>query len=821
MSLKTLHSPDSKLRQIGEVKARLLPLTFPETVLERLIEALPRKQIDAKLVPIDDVTVQDANTGLYKSTSGTPRFSLEINPAHPGAGWYYLEAALSRNNGSRNAYFRVKFSDSNQEDLIIPVPTNLRGTIREVIYLPHDIASIYWVPTEASGFFSQSPLLLHKVTATESYLRRIHRVIFDFWKFGTRLPDQTTFLGVATRPRNLRSAYEKTAKLRIRRHDSSDYSEFLARNEMLTVSDISKIRAGIGSLPFRPLISILMVVTSEEQAHFERTIHSIRSQLYEHWELCLTVLPKEAGALRATIDEYRMSDQRITVRWCAGADTHVTALNDALGRARGEFVAVVKQADVLHLHALYHVVIEHIRYPSADLIYSDEDHVNKREERFNPVFKPDWNFDLLLSQNFISNLAVYRRARVIELDGFREEFASAEELDMLLRFIGKTDTSNIRHIPRILYSRFGQSSDPSALCPDSENGDSAAAVQAISAATVNDKLRAAHEAGKRSLLALLAPSVAGVEDGPAPCLYRIKHRLPSAVPLVSIIIPTRDNVEVLRTCVVSVLEKTRYENFEILIVDNQSGKIETHRYFDEVRQNPRVRVVGYDKPFNYSAINNHAVNFARGEVLVLLNNDIEVIEPEWLTEMVSHALRPETGVVGAKLLYPDGIVQHAGVVLGIGGVAGHVQKYIAADAHGYCYRASLTQNLSAVTAACLAVRKSVYLEVGGLNEPNLAVAFNDIDLSLKVCEKGYRNVFTPYALLYHHESLSRGRDDDPVKQAIFLREFEYMKRIWGDKLARDPAYNVNLSLECENVVFGNSRIKSPHHGYPLKAHIGA
>ena len=239
------------------------------------------------------------------------------------------------------------------------------------------------------------------------------------------------------------------------------------------------------------------------------------------------------------------------------------------------------------------------------------------------------------------------------------------------------------------------------------------------------------------------------------------------------------------------------------VVDNRSTDLATHRYFREIEQDSRIRVIPYDLPFNYSAINNFAAESARGDILGLLNNDLEVISPEWLSEMVSHAIRPEIGAVGAKLLYPDGMVQHAGVVLGIGGVAGHVNRYLAGDDSGYCHRASVTQNLSAVTGACLVVRRALYSEVGGLNETHLAVAFNDIDFCLKLRDAGYRNLYTPHALLTHHESMTRGRDDTDEKNRIFQQEYAYMQNTWKDKLRDDPAYNVNLTLEFENFSFRN------------------
>jgi GT2 family glycosyltransferase len=275
--------------------------------------------------------------------------------------------------------------------------------------------------------------------------------------------------------------------------------------------------------------------------------------------------------------------------------------------------------------------------------------------------------------------------------------------------------------------------------------------------------------------------------------------VPDPAPLVSLIVPTRDRVEILRPCVDAVLERTDYENYELLILDNQSRCPDTLAYLSEVAaRDSRVRILSWNRPFNYSAINNYGVGRARGDILCLLNNDVEPINAGWLREMVSHACRSEIGCVGAKLYYPDDRIQHAGVILGIGGVAGHSHKYHRRDSEGYFSRLTLVQNLSAVTGACLVVRKTVYQQVQGLNEQDLPVAFNDVDLCLKVREAGFRNVWTPYAELYHHESVSRGHDDTPAKKARANREADYMRSRWGDLLIADPAYNPNLTLVYED-----------------------
>jgi GT2 family glycosyltransferase len=408
--------------------------------------------------------------------------------------------------------------------------------------------------------------------------------------------------------------------------------------------------------------------------------------------------------------------------------------------------------------------------PDCALVYSDDDELDHSGQRTAPRFKPDWNPDLLSSSHYLGQVSLYRRDRLLEIGGYRPGFAGAEDYDLCLRYTNNLPGSAIRHVPQI-------------TCHCRPKGETVAGTTA-------------HDSGKRALEDFFAGRGVFVEDGPAPQHYRIRHPLPDPLPLVSIIIPTRDQGNILAACIDSIVRKTTYSNWEILIVDNQTTEPSALAYLETVQLDPRIRVLRYDKPFNYAAINNTAAMQARGEVLALLNNDVEVITSDWLEEMVGHALRPGIGAVGAKLLYANNTVQHAGVILGLGGIAGHGHKYLSADAPGYCHRAVVAQNLSAVTGACLVVRTSIFTEVGGLDE-YFAVAFNDIDFCLRLLERGYRNVFTPYAKLYHHESLSRGQDNSPAKHAVFVRESSLMQQRWKDILAQDRAYNPNLSTDFE------------------------
>jgi GT2 family glycosyltransferase len=412
------------------------------------------------------------------------------------------------------------------------------------------------------------------------------------------------------------------------------------------------------------------------------------------------------------------------------------------------------------------------------LIYSDEDKLSEDGHYYDPYFKPDWNPDLFLSQNYLNHFSVYRKAAVLAVGGFREGFEGSQDYDLALRVTGRATADQIRHIPRILY-HWRAIATSTASCGTAKPYTVEAARRALAEHLVRT--------GHPDAVALPAPGCIG--------MWRIRYGLPETPPRVSIIIPTRNGYALLHTCVESLLNLTSYPDYELLIVDNGSDDPETLDYLASLEQRENIRVIRDDRPFNYAALNNLAARQASGTVLALLNNDTEVIQGDWLREMVSHALRPEIGAVGARLWYPDDRLQHGGCILGVGGVANHAFLGLPRSQVGYFGRSALIQNYSAVTAACLVIRKEVYDAVQGLDETHLAVAFNDVDFCLRVREAGYRNLWTPYAELYHHESASRGQDMTGEKRARFVREVEYMMQRWGDILEHDPAYNPNLSLE--------------------------
>jgi GT2 family glycosyltransferase len=528
----------------------------------------------------------------------------------------------------------------------------------------------------------------------------------------------------------------------------------------------------------QPLISVLMPTYDTDERWLRACLDSVLQQSYSHWELCIADDASSREHVHRVLEEYAARDKRIKVHFRKHNGHISQASNSALELAKGEYVALLDHDDELHPQALYEVAKAINNHPQWKLIYSDEDKIDSDGCRYEPYFKPDWNYDLLLSQNCVSHLGVYETSLVREVGGFRQGYEGSQDWDLALRCIERLESGQIGHIPRVLYHW--------------------RATPGSTARAVGEKSYAL-AAGQRAVEAHLErigaakARVSFIERTPGNFCGRIQYALPDPPPAVSLIIPTRDRVHLLEMCVSSILEKTRYSNYEIIIVDNESQEPETLAYFGKVGQLPNVRVLSFHEPFNYSRINNFAVSRSQAQVVGLVNNDIEVISSGWLEEMVSHAMRPGVGAVGAMLYYPDNTVQHAGVITGFGGVAGHLFPRYPRGAPGYFNRMALVQNLSVVTAACLIVRREIYEEVRGLDEA-LAVAFNDVDFCLRVREAGYRNVWTPHAELYHHESASRGLEDTPAKQARFQREVEYMRARWGESLVDDPAYNPNLCL---------------------------
>lgn len=553
---------------------------------------------------------------------------------------------------------------------------------------------------------------------------------------------------------------------------TTSYKRWIQQHERSMDADTSAHQLAL--LKNKPIISVIMPVYDPPIQWLHEAVESVRGQHYSHWELCIADDASPNPEVARLLRHYADQDERIKVM-VRERNGHISvASNTALDLASGDYVALLDHDDLLAPNALLEVALALQDHPEARLLYSDEDKIDAQGQRHSPHFKSGWNPELFLSQNYISHLGVFHRSLLHEVGGFRAGYEGAQDYDLALRCILHIHPSQIVHIPRVLYHW--------RTLPGST-------------ALASAEKPYAQRAGERALTDYLQQS--GMPNRVV-CLpngyYRI---LPPALPeppLVSLIIPTRNAHLLVKQCISSILEKTTYPRYEILLVDNGSDDPEALSYFAQLEKNPRIRVLRDDSPFNYSALNNRAARQAQGELIGLINNDIEVISSDWLDEMVSLALRKGVGAVGARLWYPDGTLQHGGIIIGQGGVAGHSHWKLRKEDGGYFGRAQLTQAASAVTAACLLVRTSSYWQVGGLEEAHLTVAFNDVDFCLKLHTAGYRNVWTPFAELFHHESATRGHEDTPQKKARFASEVAYMKQRWGDLLERDPYYNPNLSL---------------------------
>lgn len=557
------------------------------------------------------------------------------------------------------------------------------------------------------------------------------------------------------------------------------YDEWIRRYDTLTDGARAQIKQIIENLASKPIISVVMPVYNPKPEWLQEAIESVRSQLYPHWELCMADDASDDPRISEILNRYASNDSRIKVYFRKNNGHISVASNSALMMATGKYVALMDHDDRLHPLALYFVAKSILDHPQAEIIYSDEDKIEESNStaRYDPYFKCDFNYDLFLSQNMISHLGCYRRERIEQIGGFREAFEGSQDYDLALRILEHIRREDIIHIPRVLY-HWRATQGSTALEGDKKPYAKLAAQRAI-----------------KEHLCRRGVQADVVEAPEAPGMQRVRYAVPVPHPSVCIIVPTRDKSDLLELCINSIFSRTTYRNYSICIVDNGSKQPETFRFFDRLPKD-QVCVLRDDRPFNFSALNNTTVAATRSDFVCLMNNDIEVLTADWLEEMIGHAARSNAGAVGARLWYPDEKLQHGGVIL-VGGVAGHAHKFMPRGDKGYFFRGVLQQEFSAVTAACLLIRRAIYEEVGGFDE-SLTIAFNDVDFCLRVGKRGYHNVWTPYAEFIHHESASRGHETTPEKQSRFQTETKFMKARWGGLLTNDPAYSPNLNLDRED-----------------------
>lgn len=558
--------------------------------------------------------------------------------------------------------------------------------------------------------------------------------------------------------------------------EQSTYSQWVEQFDTLDDDDRAAIRSRLDRLPEQPLVSIIFPVYNTPPPYLRAAIESVIGQIYTNWELCIADDCSTDSRVSELLAQYADVDPRIRVTTRSENGQISAASNSALEMASGTWITPFDHDDLLAEHTLALAMLAARENQHAGVIYSDEDKIDDQNRRHLPYFKPDFDPLLLLGQNYLTHLIFIRRDLVVATGGYRVGYEGSQDWDLILRVTESLESEQVVHVPHVLYHW-------------REHDESTASSVSVKPYAI--------DAGRRAVVDHLARGGLQADVTRIPWFghNRVKWQLPISPPLVSIIVPTRDG-PLLKRCIDSILAFTSYPNFEIVVVDNGSNDVAT---LDYLKANSRyLTVIHDDRPFNFSALNNAAAQRVSGSVLCLLNDDTEVITGDWLDELVSQLLVPGVGSVGAKLLYPDGRIQHGGVIVGIGDVAGHAHRMSDRLSPGYCGRLLVAQSFSAVTGACMVVRREAWDQVGGLDEKNLAIAFNDVDFGLRLGEAGWRVVWTPYAMLYHHESISRGTETRAARISGYSQEVLYMQRHWGETLKKDPAYNPNLTVQTED-----------------------
>ena len=566
------------------------------------------------------------------------------------------------------------------------------------------------------------------------------------------------------------------------------YKEWIRLYDTLTAEKIEGLRNKTNKLKEAPLLSVIIPTFNTPEKFLRKTIESVINQIYENWELCIADDASTKAHVRKVLKEYANRDSRIKIVHRKNNGHISESSNSAAEIAKGDFIVLLDHDDELRPHSLYWIAKTIINNSDVILIYSDEDKIDEHNQRFSPFFKPDWNPDLLCSQNYICHLVALRSQAFKDIGGFRKGFEGSQDWDLLLRITENLPVEKIVHIPRILY-HWRANSTSTAACSDNKSYAQSAAQKALQEHFERKGMNA---------------KPVSLPNG----YFQSKQK--TGLPSITVIIPTRNGGKVLERCIDSIQRRTFYDReFNLLVVDNDSDDPNTLNLLINLQNKyENLNVLPDPAPFNFSAINNQAAKNIESRVLVFLNDDTEIESPDWLSELSRNAIRPEIGAVGGKLLYPNGTIQHAGIILGIGGVAGHAFRTFPAEYSGQMNRANLPHNVSAVTGACLAIEREKFFSVGGFDEKHLSVAFNDVDLCLKLTEKHLRNLYLPQVILKHHESYSRGLEDTPEKQKRFQREIKFMQHRWGPLLKNDPSFNQNFSLQFEQFELGNPRQKT-------------
>ena len=761
-------SPAALIALLGAEDARSGAVRAREPAIER-IQRLSR---NVEFTMLQDVRLAPGGALSFASEDPAVFFRLD-DEALADAPAVELAFALSGARPRPRGALYIDYGEGVSEAGRIDLTPRGRRLHHALVLHPARVRAVRWDPDEAPGEAAVVSIAARAVPSAELQGHL------------ARLSPEELYGGVeaGASPAQVDLDISRRLTQRVHGHGSGqDYAEWIAAHEPSPREAQRLWAAQLSKLEATPTIAVLVPLYNTPAPLLRDMIESVLNQVYPHWELCLADDCSPAPHVREIVERYQDQDPRIKCVF-RPRNGHISeASNSALELVTADWFALLDHDDLLTPDALLAVAQEIGAHPDAQFIYSDEDKLDEAGARFTPFFKPDFSPELLRAQNYLNHLSVHRTANVRAAGGWRTGFEGSQDYDLNLRTLERLAPAQVRHIPRILYHW--------------------RAVAGSTALAIGEKDYAV-EAGLRALREHLLRMEWDATAGMVPGLpfYRVRYATPEPAPLVSVVIPTRDRADLLAVCVDSVLERTDYPAFEIVIADNGSQEPATFALFERLTRDGRVRVVDASGPFNYSRINNQAVGESRGQIVALLNNDIEVITPDWMREMASWAAQPRIGCVGGKLYYPNDTIQHAGVILGIGGVAGHSHKTFPRDHPGYFSRLMLAHDISAVTGACLFVRREVWDEVEGLNEA-LTVAFNDVDFCLRVREAGYRNVFTPVAELYHHESPSRGADDSLEKVVRFQGEIAAMTARWSSSLSKDPFYSPNLTLVSEDFGIG-------------------
>lgn len=619
--------------------------------------------------------------------------------------------------------------------------------IKRVVYISASVENILFYPAEQKVALSITSMRF--VRLTQRLALKLMQKKLNTFRPGTHHPTSLQLW------RHYSLFFKRQQK------SEADFSRWVEKREQQLLRQVLHIHKKI------KFTVILDISNSTLVAQNQEVFNSLLDQIYDNWEAIVIVNSQAQLQSIKFNNKNKLNNIKYIIR-----DNKPLLLSDLTNKSSSYYLLLPSNC-ILSTFTLsiYARAIEQEKYPS--LIYSDDDSIDDDLVRSNPRFKPDWNPDLLLSQNYIGECLVMHSHLLDEALSTKIDSDSLWIFSILVQQALRK--IKVKHIPLILNHVRRSEGRPKTRKSEQQS---------------------------IALEEYLRPLYAKVTPGKAKGVFRITWPIPTPEPLVSIIIPTKDKADILKKAVDSILALTTYSNYEILIVDNQSKEKASIAYLNEIESCKKVRILSYNKPFNYSSINNYAVTKTNGSIIALLNNDVEVITGDWLTELVSHAVRPDIGCVGSMLYYPDDRVQHAGVIVGLGGCAGHSHKFYKRGDSGYTNRLLCTQNYSAVTGACLVLEKAIFEKVQGLNEQDLAVAFNDVDLCLKVKELGYRNLWTPWAELYHHESISRGKDDSPIKRERLTKEVNYMRDTWNTAGVVDPCYSKYLTRIREDFSVG-------------------